>query len=39
MANVRTIARLASMPISAAVSRSSETARIEVPSLVRMTNR
>ncbi len=34
-----TIARLTSMPISAAVSLSSETARIAVPSLVRITKR
>ena len=39
MTNVSTIARLASMPIKAAVPLSSETARIAVPTFERITNR
>lgn len=39
MANVTTMARLTSMPMSAAVALSSDTARMAVPAFVRITNR
>ncbi len=39
MAKVMTMARFTSMPIRAAVGASSETARMAVPSFVRMTKR
>jgi hypothetical protein len=39
MAKVRTMTRLTSIPIRAAISRSSETARMDFPVLVLETNR